>query len=75
VPKNTLENPALRPSTETLMNRFPVTETLRQITPGTPRPEPVKNRFDKQPIIFRRAAHVSFTTGQEILNAIPLIVA
>jgi hypothetical protein len=57
------------------MNYFPVTETLRQITPGTPRPKSVKNGFDKQPIIFRRAAHVSFTPGQKVLNPIPLIVA
>ena len=27
--ENTLKNPALRPSTKPLMNRFPVTETLR----------------------------------------------
>jgi hypothetical protein len=27
--ENTVENPALRPSAETLMDRFPVAETLR----------------------------------------------
>jgi hypothetical protein len=32
--KNTPENPAFRPSAETLMDRFPVAETLRQ-TPIT----------------------------------------
>jgi hypothetical protein len=73
--ENTLENSTLRPSTEALMNRFPVTETLWQITPGTPRPKSVKNRFDEQPVIFCRAAHVSFTSWQKILNPIPLIVA
>jgi hypothetical protein len=73
--ENALENSALRPSTEALMNRFPVTETLRQITPRTPRSKSVKNRFDEQPVIFRCAAHVSFTPWQKIPNPIPLIVA
>jgi len=45
--ENTGENSALGPSHETLMDRFPVAETLRKITPGTPRPKAVENRFDE----------------------------
>src|SRR6202047_2884649 len=36
--ENTVENPALRPAAETLMDRFPMAETLRQIPPRTPSP-------------------------------------
>ena len=73
--ENMLENPALRPSAETLMDRFEVAETRRQITPGAPSSKSVENRFDEQSIIFRRATHVSFTPRQKILNSIPLVVA
>src|SRR3954465_5570143 len=73
--ENTLENSALSPSAETLMNRFPIAEALRQITPGTPGPKAVENRFDEQPIIFRRATYVSFTPRQNVLDPIPLVVA
>jgi hypothetical protein len=73
--ENALENPVLCPSTETLMNRFPVAETLRQITPGTPGSKSVENGLDEQSIIVRRAAHMSLTPGQKILDPIPLIVA
>jgi len=73
--ENALENPALCPSTETLMNRFPMAETLRQITPGTPGSKSVENGLDEQSIIVRRAAYMSLTPGQKILDPIPLIVA
>src|SRR6266853_3322277 len=73
--ENTVENPALRPSAETLMDRFPVAETLGQIPPGTSSPKAVENRFDEQSIIFGGAAHVSFTPRQNVLDPLPLVVA
>src|SRR5260221_11888899 len=73
--ENTVENPALRPSAETLMDRFPVAETLGQIPPGTSSPKAIENRFDEQSIIFAGAAHVSFTPMQNVLDQLPLVVA
>src|SRR5260221_4142211 len=73
--ENTVENPALRPSAETLMDRFPMAETLGQIPPGTSSPKAVENRFDEQSIIFGGAAHVSFTPRQNVLDPLPLVVA
>jgi hypothetical protein len=73
--EDTLENPTLRPSTETLMDRFPMAETLGQIAPGTPSSKSVENRFDEQSIIFRRTADVSFSAWQNILDPFPLVVA
>src|SRR5258706_14829267 len=72
---NTVENTALRPSAETLIDRFPVAETLREIPPRTPSPKAVENRFDEQSIIFSGAAHVSFTPRQNVLDPLPLVVA
>jgi hypothetical protein len=57
------------------MNRFPVAETLRQITPGTPGSKSVENGLDEQSIVVRRATDMSLTPGQKILDPIPLIVA
>ena len=60
---------------ETLMNRFPMAETLRQIAPGTARPKAVKNGLNEQPIVFRRTTYVPLTPRQKILDPIPLVVA
>src|SRR5258708_33366075 len=61
--ENTVENPALRPSAETLMDRFPVAETLGQIPPGTSSPKAIENPFDQQSNIFGGGAPVFFTTN------------
>src|SRR5271163_1106189 len=71
--ENTIENPALRPSAETLMDRFPVAKTLRQITPRTPGPKAVENRFDEQSIVLCRAAHMAFTPGTPPVRSYRLI--
>ena len=72
--ENALENAALRPPAEALVHDLPVAETLGQITPGNARSISVKNGFDEQPIVRRRAADMAFTAGQKILDPIPLIV-
>jgi hypothetical protein len=58
-----------------LMNRFSSDRNAPANHARLPCPKSVKNGFDEQPIIFRRAAHVSFTSRQKILSPIPLIVA
>ena len=72
--ENALENPALRPSAEALVDDFPISETLRKITPRNAGSIPVQNRLDEQPIIRRRAADMAFAARQKILDPIPLIV-
>src|SRR5258706_16359848 len=66
--ENTVENPALRPSAETLMDRFPVAETLGQIPPGTSSPKAIENLFDEQSIIFVDSVHVSLTPMHNFLD-------
>jgi hypothetical protein len=73
--ENTLENPALGPPAEALVDDFPISETRRKIAPGDTRPIPEKNGFNEQTIIRRRAPDMTFTTGKKILDPIPLIVA
>ena len=74
-PENPLENAALGPSVETLIDDLPVTKPLRQIAPWDASSKPEENGFDEQAIVRRRAAHVAFTPGQNILDPIPLVVA
>ena len=73
--ENAFENPALGPSTEALVDHFPIAEALRKITPWDARPISVHNGIDEQPVIRSRAPDMAFTAGQKILDPIPLIVA
>ena len=73
--ENALENPALGPPAEALVDDFPIPETRRKITPRDTRSIPEKNRFDEQAVIRRRAPDMTFTAGQKILDPIPLVVA
>src|ERR1700680_4285298 len=73
--ENALENPALCPPIEALVDDFPVAETCGEITPGNASAISVQNRFDEQSIVRCRAANMAFPARQKILDAIPLIVA
>ena len=73
--ENALENTALRPSAEPLVHRFPMTETRRQITPGTAGSITIEYRFNEETIVFCRATNMTFAAGKNVLDPIPLIVA
>jgi len=73
--ENSLENPALRPPTEALVDDFSITETLREITPRNAGSISVENRFDEQSIICRRASDMAFPARKKILDPVPLVVA
>src|SRR5215471_3121271 len=68
--ENTLENAALRPPTEALVDDLPIAKALREIAPKSE-----ENRLDEQSVIRRGASHMAFAAGQKILDPIPLIVA
>ena len=59
-----LENPALRPPAETLVDDLPITKAFRQIAPGNAGAIAIQNGFDEQPIIRRRAADVAFCRAE-----------
>jgi hypothetical protein len=73
--ENPLKNPALRPSTETLMHAPPIAERRRQIAPRNAGSEPVENGFNEQPVTRRHASDMAFAPRQNILDLIPLVVA
>ena len=73
--ENPLENAALGPSVEALVDALPVAEALGQITPRDTGSKPEKNSFDEQPIVRRRAAHMAFAARQNVLDPIPLVIA
>ena len=73
--ENPLENAALGPSVEALVDDLPVPETLGQITPRDAGSKPEKDSFDEQPIVRRSAAHMAFAARQNVFDPIPLVVA
>ena len=73
--ENALENPALRPPAEALVDDLPITEALCKVAPGNSGTISLHGGFDEQPIIRRRAANVAFAAGQKILDPVPLVVA
>ena len=74
-PENPLENAALGPSVEALIDDLPVAKALGQIAPRNAGAKPEENGFDEQAIVRRHAAHMAFTARQNILDPIPLVVA
>ena len=74
-PENPLENAALGPSVETLIDDLPVAKALGQIALGDAGAIPEENGFDEQPIVRRRSAHMAFTPRKSAFDPIPLVIA
>jgi len=73
--ENALENSALCPPIEALIDNLPVAETLGQIAPRDASSVSVQDSFDEQPIVGRRASYMAFAAGQKIPDPVPLVVA
>ena len=73
-PENPLENAALGPSVEALIDDLPVAKALGQIAPGDAGAKSEQNGFNEQPIVRRRAANMALAPRQNILDRIPLIL-
>jgi hypothetical protein len=74
-PENPLENAALGPSVEALIDDLPIAKALRQIAPRNAGAKPEENGFDEQAIVRRPTAHMALAAGQNIFDPIPLVVA
>ena len=59
----------------TLPDRLPATESLGQIPPGAATAVTVEHSLDKEPIVLGRAADVTFTPRQKVLDPVPLIIS
>ena len=73
--EDTFKNTALRPTIEALPDRLPATKSLGQIPPGAATAVTVEHRLDKEPIVLGRAADVTFTPRQKVLDPVPLIIS
>ncbi len=73
--ENTLENPALRPPVEALVDDVPVAEALGKIAPRNAGSKSVDNRVNKQPVVLCRSANVAFAARQKVLDPLPLVIA
>src|SRR5262249_37229185 len=73
--ENTLENAALRPPIEALVDDLPIAKALREIAPRDTSSKSEENRFDEQSVVRRSPSHMAFAARQKILDPIPLIVA
>ena len=56
------------------MNDSEIPESLRQVSPGNTGSVAVQHRLDKQAVIFGCAAHMAFSSGQEVFDTLPLVV-
>jgi hypothetical protein len=65
---------ALGPAREARMDLDRVAKAFRQVPPGDAGPIAVDHRLYKKPIVLGRYPYVPFTSGQNILNPVPLIV-
>ena len=73
--ENTFEDPALRPPAKALVDDFPITETLGEITPRNAGSISVENGLNKQSIISCCAADMAFAARKKILDPVPLVIA
>ena len=56
------------------MREGPLAELFRKIAPRAVRAGLPEHRLHKQPIVLGRYPHMPFTSGQNILDPVPLIV-
>jgi len=54
---------------------LPATKSLGQIPPGAATAVAVEHSLDKEPIVLGRAADVTFTPRQKVLDQVPLIIS
>ena len=73
--ENALENPALRPSIEALIDDLPIAKALRQIAPRNTGSKSVETASTNNRLSAAVPPTWALAAGQKILGPIPLIVA
>src|SRR5258707_10918845 len=73
-PENPLENTALGPSVEALIDDLPVAKALGQIAPRDAGSKPEQNGFDEQAVVRPPTAPIAFSARQNVFDPIPLVV-
>ena len=70
-PENSLENAALGPSVEALIDDLPVAKALGRIAPRDAGAKSEENGLDEQAIVRRRAPNMALAARQNFLDPIP----
>ena len=73
--KDPFPHSGLRPAAEPPVRVFPITEPLRQITPGNSGRVAMENRFDEWAIVLSGCADMTGSPRQQVLDALPLVLA
>ena len=73
--EETLPGPVLAPAAMALMHHPEIPEPGRQIAPGDARPVAVEHGIDEQAVVPCPSAGLACTAGQQVFDALPLIVA
>src|SRR6476646_7224255 len=65
----------LWPTGEARVHLLPRPKAVRKITPGKTSAITVEHRLDEQPVVARGYSDVALTSGQLVLDPVPLVVA
>src|SRR5258708_17016358 len=68
-----LPNAGLGPAGKARMNRFPVSEALRQVPPGHAGPISAQNCLTEQTLVCRGHAHMAQAPRPTILESVPFV--
>jgi|GEM_PF-2510404 len=72
--ENALPDAARAPARVARMNHAEIAEAFRQVPPRNAGTVALQHRFDKQAIVRCRSASMAFSTGEPILDPLPLVV-
>jgi len=73
--KDPLPNSGFGPPGEARVHLLPRPKAVRKITPGKTSAITVEHRLDEQPVVARGYSDVALTSGQLVLDPVPLVVA
>jgi hypothetical protein len=73
--EHTAPHAAAGPSAEARMDRLPIAEALRQVTPGNACSIAVDHGIDEQTIVLGGHPDVTLTSGQDVPDPVPLVIA
>jgi hypothetical protein len=68
-------DPAFGPAAEATVGVFPIAEPLRRVAPNDPGAGSIENGLDKPTVVAGGCADISWLSGQQVLDPLPLIVA
>jgi len=72
--KDPLPDTCFGPSAEACVHLLPITEPFRQVSPRDASSIAIQHRLYKQPVVVCGYADASFTSGEQVLDPVPLVI-